>query len=232
MPGWWCCADRTIRPERWTRSGGRTVPEQGPRDTVVLLDEAYIEFVAPQHRIDGPNLVRRFPNVVVLRTFSKAYGLAGLRIGYGFARRNWPDAVDHAIAVRHRHHQLGRGRGVLRRRRPAATTHSANRRGAATTCACACGRWVFTPQTHTPTSCTCRRGSADGVRCSTEPGCRYAITPTAVCGSPSVEARPPKRCWPRWESRWQSVRADPIAPADLIVRSTAGQTPASAWDAV
>lgn len=56
-----------------------------PDDAVVLLDEAYIEFVAPQHRIDGPDLVRRFPNVVVLRTFSKAYGLAGLRIGYGFA---------------------------------------------------------------------------------------------------------------------------------------------------
>jgi histidinol-phosphate aminotransferase len=56
-----------------------------PDDTVVLLDEAYIEFVAPEHRIDGPDLIRRFPNVVVLRTFSKAYGLAGLRIGYGFA---------------------------------------------------------------------------------------------------------------------------------------------------
>jgi histidinol-phosphate aminotransferase len=56
-----------------------------PADTVVVLDEAYIEFVSPQHRIDGPDLIRRFPNVVVLRTFSKAYGLAGLRIGYGFA---------------------------------------------------------------------------------------------------------------------------------------------------
>jgi histidinol-phosphate aminotransferase len=55
-----------------------------PPDTVVLLDEAYIEFVAPEHRINGPALIERFPNVVVLRTFSKAYGLAGLRIGYGF----------------------------------------------------------------------------------------------------------------------------------------------------
>jgi histidinol-phosphate aminotransferase len=54
-------------------------------DTVVLLDEAYIEFVAPEHRLDAPALIHRFPNVVVLRTFSKAYGLAGLRIGYGFA---------------------------------------------------------------------------------------------------------------------------------------------------
>jgi histidinol-phosphate aminotransferase len=56
-----------------------------PDDTIVVLDEAYIEFVAPQHRIDGPALIKHFPNVVVLRTFSKAYGLAGLRIGYGFA---------------------------------------------------------------------------------------------------------------------------------------------------
>ena len=55
-----------------------------PGDTVVLLDEAYVEFLAPEYRIDAPALVERFPNVVVLRTFSKAYGLAGLRIGYGF----------------------------------------------------------------------------------------------------------------------------------------------------
>lgn len=53
-------------------------------DTIVILDEAYVEFVAPQYRIDAVDLIRRFPNVVVLRTFSKAYGLAGLRIGYGF----------------------------------------------------------------------------------------------------------------------------------------------------
>jgi histidinol-phosphate aminotransferase len=56
-----------------------------PSDTIVLLDEAYIEFVAPEHRLDAAALVQRFPNVVVLRTFSKAYGLAGLRIGYGLA---------------------------------------------------------------------------------------------------------------------------------------------------
>ena len=57
---------------------------QVPRDTIVLLDEAYIEFVAPEHRIDVAELTERFPNVVVVRTFSKAYGLAGLRIGFGY----------------------------------------------------------------------------------------------------------------------------------------------------
>jgi histidinol-phosphate aminotransferase len=56
-----------------------------PRDTVVLLDEAYIEFAAPEHRIDIAALLAAFPNVVVVRTFSKAYGLAGLRIGYGLS---------------------------------------------------------------------------------------------------------------------------------------------------
>lgn len=56
-----------------------------PSDTVVLVDEAYAEFLSPHYRIDWVPLIRRYPNVVVARTFSKAYGLAGLRIGYGFA---------------------------------------------------------------------------------------------------------------------------------------------------
>jgi histidinol-phosphate aminotransferase len=76
---------------------------QIPGDTIVLLDEAYIEFVASRYRIDGPDLVRRFPNVVVLRTFSKAYGLAGLRIGYGFASPEltsmlWPMQLPYGMS--------------------------------------------------------------------------------------------------------------------------------------
>ena len=75
-----------------------------PTDTVVLLDEAYVEFLSPEHRIDGPDLVERYPNVVVLRTFSKAYGLAGLRVGYGFcapdlARRLWTMQLPFGIGI-------------------------------------------------------------------------------------------------------------------------------------
>ena len=75
-----------------------------PTDTVVLLDEAYVEFLAPEQRIDAPALVERFPNVVVLRTFSKAYGLAGLRIGYGFcapglARRLWTMQLPFGMGI-------------------------------------------------------------------------------------------------------------------------------------
>ncbi|HKV21099.1 MAG TPA: aminotransferase class I/II-fold pyridoxal phosphate-dependent enzyme [Mycobacterium sp.] len=51
-------------------------------DTLVILDEAYVDFVSPAQRLDARAIVERHPNVVVLRTFSKAYGLAGLRIGY------------------------------------------------------------------------------------------------------------------------------------------------------
>jgi histidinol-phosphate aminotransferase len=75
-----------------------------PSDTVILLDEAYIEFIAPEYRLDGVALVRRFPNVVVLRSFSKAYGLAGLRIGYGFgapelARSLWTMQLPFGMAI-------------------------------------------------------------------------------------------------------------------------------------
>ncbi|MGH3558490.1 MAG: pyridoxal phosphate-dependent aminotransferase [Mycobacterium sp.] len=64
-----------------------------PQDTIVLLDEAYVEFVAPEHRIDAAAVVARFPNVVVVRTFSKAYGLAGLRIGYGLGSSDLTKAL-------------------------------------------------------------------------------------------------------------------------------------------
>ncbi|TFC56729.1 histidinol-phosphate transaminase [Cryobacterium sp. TMB1-7] len=57
--------------------------EQVPADLLVILDEAYAEFVTDPKAIDGTTLLGRYPNLVVLRTFSKAYGLAGLRVGYG-----------------------------------------------------------------------------------------------------------------------------------------------------
>lgn len=53
-----------------------------PRDVLVVLDEAYAEFVTDLDAVKGLEHVRRHPNLVLARTFSKAYGLAGLRIGY------------------------------------------------------------------------------------------------------------------------------------------------------
>ena len=51
-----------------------------------MLDEAYTEYLAPADRADTVAWVRDFPNLLVVRTFSKIYGLAGLRIGYGVGR--------------------------------------------------------------------------------------------------------------------------------------------------
>ncbi len=56
-----------------------------PRDVLVVLDEAYLEFVRDPQAPDGLDVLRRHPNVVLLRTLSKAYGLAGLRVGYAVA---------------------------------------------------------------------------------------------------------------------------------------------------
>ncbi len=53
-----------------------------PDTVLVLLDEAYREFVTDPAAVDGIPLLATYPNLVVLRTFSKAYGLAGLRVGY------------------------------------------------------------------------------------------------------------------------------------------------------
>jgi histidinol-phosphate aminotransferase len=58
-----------------------------PREVVVVLDEAYNEYLPPDDRFDSTIWVKRFPNLLVSRTFSKAYGLAGLRVGYGLAQR-------------------------------------------------------------------------------------------------------------------------------------------------
>ncbi len=65
-----------------------------PPEVIVVYDEAYFEYV---HRPDYPNAldyVREGRNILVLRTFSKAYGLAGLRIGYGVGREGLIDLVN------------------------------------------------------------------------------------------------------------------------------------------
>ncbi len=56
-----------------------------PRDVLVVIDEAYLEFVTDPEAPDALATYRQRPNVAVLRTFSKAYGLAGLRVGYAVA---------------------------------------------------------------------------------------------------------------------------------------------------
>ncbi len=65
-----------------------------PGHVTVLLDEAYAEFQTHDDPDAGADLRRDFPNLVVMRTFSKAYGLAGLRIGYALCAPAFRAAVD------------------------------------------------------------------------------------------------------------------------------------------
>ncbi len=64
-----------------------------PPHVVVVVDEAYVEFVRREDQVDALALYRTRPNVVVMRTFAKAYGLAGLRVGYLVA----PEPVAAAV---------------------------------------------------------------------------------------------------------------------------------------
>ncbi len=68
-----------------------------PHDLVVVLDEAYMEFVTDPAVRSGLELLDTHPHLLVLRTFSKLYGLAGLRIGYGFSS---PEIIDYMNRVR------------------------------------------------------------------------------------------------------------------------------------
>jgi histidinol-phosphate aminotransferase len=65
----------------------------GTRVTVVL-DEAYNEFLEPTLRVDSVGLVKRYANLLVSRSFSKAYGLAGLRVGYAIAQPALTDLMN------------------------------------------------------------------------------------------------------------------------------------------
>lgn len=65
-----------------------------PAHIVVVLDEAYNEYLAPELQYDSIAWVRRYPNLLVSRTLSKAYGLAGLRIGFGIAQPELTDMLN------------------------------------------------------------------------------------------------------------------------------------------
>ena len=69
---------------------------QLPEGILAVFDEAYYEYVEAEDFPQTLDLIRNRPNIIVLRTFSKIYGLAGLRIGYGVAAREIVDILNRA----------------------------------------------------------------------------------------------------------------------------------------
>lgn len=85
-----CSPNNPTGPAIGTREFEAFMEGVSPR-TLVVLDEAYVEFVRDPHAVDGRKAIARHPNLVIARTFSKAYGLAGLRIGYALGE---PEVVS------------------------------------------------------------------------------------------------------------------------------------------
>jgi histidinol-phosphate aminotransferase len=65
-----------------------------PAHVIVVLDEAYNEYLASEDQFESAGWVRTFPNLIVSRTFSKAYGLAGLRVGFAIAQPAVTDLMN------------------------------------------------------------------------------------------------------------------------------------------
>jgi histidinol-phosphate aminotransferase len=64
------------------------------RDIVVVLDEAYYEYLSPKERIDTTFWLAEYSNLILVRTFSKIYGLAGMRVGYGLTTPEIADTLN------------------------------------------------------------------------------------------------------------------------------------------
>ncbi|HIL93301.1 MAG TPA: histidinol-phosphate transaminase [Cycloclasticus sp.] len=71
--------------------------KQIPKHVIVVLDEAYCEYLEQQITVNSIDFLQTYPNLIITRTFSKAYGLAGLRVGYAVSH---PDVADLLNRVR------------------------------------------------------------------------------------------------------------------------------------
>lgn len=67
---------------------------QVPKSVIVVLDEAYFEYVADEDKAPSVNWLSEFSNLIITRTFSKAYGLAGLRVGYSISSTDIADILN------------------------------------------------------------------------------------------------------------------------------------------
>jgi histidinol-phosphate aminotransferase len=65
-----------------------------PREVAVVVDEAYTEYLPRELRYDSVSWLAKYPNFILTRTFSKVYGLAGLRVGFGFMQPGVADLLN------------------------------------------------------------------------------------------------------------------------------------------
>lgn len=81
----WFCTPNNPTGAMVTKTELFNVLDRIPEDVIIVMDEAYYEYVTDEEYPQTLPLIDKYPNMIILRTFSKAYGLAGLRVGYGIA---------------------------------------------------------------------------------------------------------------------------------------------------
>lgn len=84
----WLCSPNNPTGNLIESSALRNFLDEVPEDILVVLDEAYYEYITDEAFEDTTHIYRTYPNVLTLRTFSKAFGLAGLRVGYAIGNEH------------------------------------------------------------------------------------------------------------------------------------------------
>lgn len=91
----WVCNPNNPSGTIVTRDELEAFLQKVPKDVLVVLDEAYYEYVVDPAYPQTVSMLEHYPNLIILRTFSKIYGLAALRIGYGIASEEIVGHLDH-----------------------------------------------------------------------------------------------------------------------------------------
>jgi histidinol-phosphate aminotransferase len=92
----WLCSPNNPTGLYITEGDLKTFIAQVPSDVLIVLDEAYYEYVAAEDYHDSLKLLNDYKNLIILRTFSKIYGLASFRVGYGIAHAETIAALEPA----------------------------------------------------------------------------------------------------------------------------------------
>ncbi|UED72696.1 histidinol-phosphate transaminase [Brevibacillus sp. DP1.3A] len=91
----WVCNPNNPSGTIVTTSELEAFLKKAPKDVLVVLDEAYYEYVVDPEYPQTVPMLAEYPNLIILRTFSKIYGLAALRIGYGIASEELISSLEH-----------------------------------------------------------------------------------------------------------------------------------------
>ncbi len=93
----WLCNPNNPTGGIFTKKELDNILNKIPEDVIIVMDEAYGEYVNSEEYPDSLELIKSYPNMIILKTLSKAYGLASLRFGYGIAHEEIVDYMNRVI---------------------------------------------------------------------------------------------------------------------------------------